>query len=70
MSVIITQIQTFCVIVRKHTLGTCAAAENGSYVLHNTVGKKLLICPQMCLSYRLKNYVSDYHTGTKVLCYC
>ena len=55
MSVIITQTQTFCVIVRRLTLGTCAAAENGSYVLHNTIGKKLLICPHIGLSYTLKN---------------
>ena len=70
MSVIITETQTFCVIVRRHTLWTCAVAKNGSYILHYSVGKKLLSCPQMGLSYRLKNCVSDYHTGRKVLCYC
>ena len=73
-------VNIFCIIVARHTLGPSAAARNGIVsdshtdtnlgpvqqlkmeVLHNTVGKKLLICSQMCLSNRFKNYVSDYHT--------
>ena len=37
-----------CTIVRRHTLGTNAAAQNGSQVLHIIVEKvnKLLLCPQ------------------------
>ena len=37
-----------CTIVKRHTLGTNAASQNGSYVLHIIVEKvnKLLVCHQ------------------------
>ena len=54
-----------CTIVRRHTLGTNVAAQNGSQVLHIIVEtvNKLLLCPQRDCNAEIykKNDKSDYH---------
>ena len=42
-----------CTIVRRHTLGTNAEAQNGSKVLHIVAEKvnKLIVSPQMLFQY-------------------
>ena len=58
MSVNITQTQKFCVIVRRHTIGTSAAVQKGTKALHLIISKddKLFVCEQMILrsSYKIK----------------
>ena len=60
-----------CTIVRRHTLGTNAAAQNG--ILHIIIEmiNKLLVCPQHdCNAEIYKKDESDYQLETKLLYHC